>query len=122
MPGDHEDGGVRPVLPDIGQQRETVHPWQLDVGDDSVVVPGGDLLKRNCRRVGCVHRHLTHSKSERFGERLQQGEVVIDDEYAAWVHDSPLAGGTRGRTIRKVAPSPGGLTTEIVPPCSLIIP
>ena len=57
-----------------------------------------------------------HSQPESLRQRVQQSRVVVDDEHASVVHWG------KGRWIRNVAPSPGGLTTEMVPPCSLMIP
>ena len=116
MPGDHQGGRVGPARPDLRQEREPVHPRHLDVGDDRIVVLGGDPLKRGRGRVGRVHGHPAHAEAQGLGERLQQGRVVVDDEDVRRRHAA------RGRWIKKAAPSPGGLTTEIVPPCSLMIP
>src|SRR5207249_1161837 len=109
----------------LGQERETIHPRHLDVGDDRVVVAGGDAVERGRRRVGRVHRHSAHPDSERLGKRLQQGPVVIDDEDVQHRHAAEVSWvseNARGKWRRNVAPSPGGLTTEIVPPCSCMIP
>src|SRR5439155_11175273 len=125
MPGDYEGGRVRPARPDLGQQRQTVHPRHLDVGDDRVVVLDGDPLERRRRGVGRLDGHPTHPQPQGLGQRLQQGRVVVDDEDAQrprhW-EVSFVSAGARGRWMRNVAPAPGWLTTEIVPPCSLMIP
>src|SRR5213079_1818011 len=66
-----------------------------------------------------------HSEPERLGKRLQQSRVVVDDENVQRCHGAEVyfvSGPASGRWIRNVAPSPGVLATEIVPPCSLTIP
>src|SRR5205807_5933578 len=77
------------------------------------------------RGVGRLHRHPAHPQPQGLGQRLQQGRVVVDDEDAQrrrHADVSSVSAGASGRWMRNVAPSPGGLTTEIVPPCSLTIP
>src|SRR5436190_5799763 len=122
---DHEGGRVGPAPQDLGQERKTVHARHPDIGDDRVVVPGGDPLERRCGRVGRVYRDPIHSEPERLGKRLQQSRVVVDDEDVRRCHGADVyfvSGPASGRWIRNVAPSPGVLATEIVPPCSLTIP
>src|SRR5436190_1207703 len=122
---DHQRGRVRPAPQDLGQQLETVHARHPDIGDDRVVVPGGDPLERRRGRVGRVYRDPIHSEPERLGKRLQQSRVVVDDEDVRRCHGADVyfvSGPASGRWIRNVAPSPGVLATEIVPPCSLTIP
>ena len=92
VPGDHQGGCVGPVRPDLGQEVETVHPWHLDVGDDRVVVLGRDPLECGGPRICRVDRHPGHSEPESLGKRLQQGQVVVDDEHATLAHGSPLSG------------------------------
>src|SRR5439155_20541777 len=104
---------------------ETVHARHLDVGDDRVVLPSGDPVEGGRPRVGGVDHHAGHSEPEGFGKRRQQGRVVVDDEDVQRRHGgevSFVSAEARGRWMRNVAPSPCGLTTEIVPPCSLMIP
>ena len=122
VPGDHQDGRVGPSRPDLGQERQTVHARHLDVDDDRLVLPSGDPVEGGRPRVGGVDRHAVHSEPERFGQRRQQGRVVVDDENVRRRHGSLVSAAARGNCRRKVAPSPGRLTTEIVPPCSLTIP
>src|SRR5205823_14461441 len=86
--------------------------------DDRVVVLARDPPERRRRRVGRLHGHPAHPQPQSLGQRLEQGWVVVDDEDAQRRHH----GEARGRLMRNVAPSPGGLATEIVPPCSLMIP
>src|SRR5207237_8233335 len=103
----------------------TVHPWHLEFGDDRFVVPHGNPVERRGRRVGRLHRYPTHAQPHGLGQRLEQGGVVVDDEDAQRRHhDANSFGpaGARGRSMRNVAPAPGALTTEIVPPCSLMLP
>src|SRR5438552_3965648 len=120
---DHQRGRVRPAPQDLGQERETVHARHPDIGDDRVVVPGGDPLERRRRRVGRIHRDPAHSEPERLGKRLQQSRVVVDDEHVQRCHGAEVSlSAGKGNWMRNVAPSPGVLTTEIVPPCSLTIP
>src|SRR6266480_101577 len=122
---DHQRGRVRPAPQDLGQERKTVHARHPDIGDDRVVVPGGDPLKRRRGRVGRVYRDPIHSEPERLGKRLQQSRVVVDDEDVRRCHGADVyfvSGPASGSWIRNVAPSPGVLATEIVPPCSLTIP
>ena len=90
--GDHQGGRVRTARPDLGQQREAVHPWHLDVGDDRVVVPHGNPVERRSRRVGRLHGHAAHPQPQGLGQRLEQGRVVVDDEDAALGHGPPLPG------------------------------
>src|SRR5438034_4410207 len=113
------------MLPDLSQERETIHPRHLDVRDDRVVVPRGDPVERRRGGVGGLHGHPTHPQPQGLGQGLQQGRVVVHDEDAQRRHHwdgSLVAAGARGRWMRNVAPAPGGLKTEIVPPCSLMIP
>ena len=123
--GDHQDGCVGTAPTNLGQEGDTIHSWHLDVGDDRVVIAGGDPVERGRRRVGGVHRHSGHSDAESLRKRLQQGRIVIDDEDAQRSHGGEIfcvSGDARGRRMTNVAPTPDGLTTEIVPPCSLMIP
>ena len=91
VPGDHQGGRVGPARPDLGQQLEAVHPRHLDVGHDRVVVAGRDPIEGSRCRVGRVHHHLAHSEPEGLGKRLQQGQVVVDDEHPSLAHGVPLA-------------------------------
>ena len=68
--GDHHGRRVGPVRPDLGQQRQTVHPRHPDVGDDRVVVPRGDPVQRQPRGVGRVHGHPVHPQSQGVGQGL----------------------------------------------------
>src|SRR2546426_249731 len=122
---DHEGGRAGPAPQDLAQEGETVHPGHPDIGDDRVVVPGGDPVERRRRRVGRVNRDPIHSEPDRLGKRLQQSRVVVDDENVQRCHGAEVyfvSGPASGRWMRNVAPSPGVLATEIVPPCSLTIP
>src|SRR5207247_5784054 len=92
VPGDHQGGNVGPVRPDLGQELETVHPRHLDVRDDRVVVPGSDPVECGCTRASRVDRQPGHSEPEGLGKRLQQGQVVIDDEHVTLAHGLPLSG------------------------------
>src|SRR5436309_2894730 len=120
VPRDEHRRRVGPERPDLGEQGEAVHPGHLDVGDDRVVVDHADPTDRFRRRVTRVHLDALQPQPHGFGEGLQQGGVVVDDEYAGHVHLAGSAG--RGSWTMKVAPSPPPLTTEIVPPCSLTMP
>src|SRR5256884_4004504 len=120
---DHEGGRAGPAPQDLGQERETVHPGHPDIGDDRVVVPGADPVERRRRRVGRIYRDPIHSEPERLGKRLQQSRVVVDDENVQRCHGAEGSlSAAKGNWMRNVAPSPGVLTTEIAPPCSLTIP
>src|SRR3989454_370256 len=120
---DHEGGRVGPAPQDLGQERETVHARHPDIGDDRVVVAGGDPVERRHCRVGRVHRDPIHSEPERLGKRLQQSRVVVDNENVQRCHGAEVSlSAGKGNWMRNVAPSPGVLTIEIVPPCSLTIP
>ena len=79
VPGDQQRGCVGPARPDLGQEREAVHPRHLDVGDDGIVVPGDDPAECGRRRVSYVDRHPVHSEPQGLGKRLQQGRVVVDN-------------------------------------------
>src|SRR5207302_860936 len=112
VPSDHQGGRVGPPCPDLTQQRETVCPRHLDVGDDRVVFHAGDELESGPPGVGCVHRHALNAQPEALGKRLQQGGVVVDDEHARRVFHSRLteeevsvSAGVNGRRMMKVAPS-----------------
>src|SRR5207237_6267664 len=84
-----------------------------------------DPAERGRGRVGRVDRHPAHAEPEGLRKRLQQRRVVIHDEDPQRGHGVAIgvvSAEATGSWMRKVAPSPGGLTTEIVPPCSLMIP
>src|SRR3989449_11268935 len=82
VPGDYQGGRVGPACPDLGQERQTVHAWHLDVGDYRVVVLDSDPLERRRRGVGRLDGHPAHPQPQGLGQRLEQGRAVAHDEDA----------------------------------------
>ena len=70
MSGDHQGGCLGLACSDFGQQRETVHPGHLDVGDNCVVVLGGHSVEGGHRRVSRVDGHGAHSELNCLRKRL----------------------------------------------------
>src|SRR5205085_11333693 len=115
----------RPARQDLGEEPEAVHARHLDIGDDGVVLALADALERAYGRVDRIDDDLAHPQPQRLGKRLQEGRVVVDDENALRAHgaDAACAGAqARGSWRTNVAPSPGRLSTQIVPPASLTMP
>src|SRR5207245_10867780 len=68
-------------------------------------------------------RGRMYAEPELLGKRRQHSRVVVDDDNVRRCHGAEVSlSAGKGNWMRNVAPSPGALTTEIVPPCSLTIP
>ena len=117
VPGDHQCRRRRAELADLMQQREPVHARHLDVADDGVVVGLLDSLEGVDGRLGRIDLNSVHPQPERFGERVEQRPVVVDEQDPR-VHSSGSSGGcssAKGSSITNVAPLPGRLVTEMSP-------
>ena len=119
MTSDQQRGGIRPDLAEPSQERQSVHSRHLDVADNRFIVLGRDPFESPARGLRLVDDDFFHAQLKHLAQRFQQGGVVVDEQNVRpVVHASPSfpsSGLASGRRIRKQAPCPGRLTTEIDP-------
>src|SRR5262249_8988206 len=111
-----------PKPPDLLEQREPVHDRHLDVAHDRVVVDLPDPLERVRRRLRGVDLDPLRAEADRRRQRLEERDVVVDEQDPRLVHRSGSSGLSppeAGTSTMNVAPPPGVGESEISPPCSL---
>jgi hypothetical protein len=112
--GDDEDGEVREVAADGGEDVEPAEVGEADIEDDGVPWVGGETVEGGAAAGGGVEGVAGAAEGDFEGRG--EGRFVFDEEDARGHWSGSQEDGRMGRERATRAPPSGGLETERLPP------